>query len=146
MDKCQKNSLEWRHNWCDSVSNHQPHDCLLKCLSRRRSKKISKLRVTGLCAGNSPGSGEFPTQRASNEGNVFIWLRHHVNISYHERPVQGNSPEIRYTHTHYVNTIRLFALSHDTYKLPHVVFMFPNLDYQLVVDSDAVFAHSSALL
>ena len=27
---------------------------------RRRSKKTSKLRVTGLCEGNSPGTGEFP--------------------------------------------------------------------------------------
>ena len=26
----------------------------------RRSKKTSKFRVTGLCAGNSPGTGEFP--------------------------------------------------------------------------------------
>ena len=32
---------------------------------RRRSKKTSKLGVTGLCAGNSPGTGEFPTQMAS---------------------------------------------------------------------------------
>ena len=22
-------SLQWRHNGCDGVSNHQPHDCLL---------------------------------------------------------------------------------------------------------------------
>ena len=29
---------------------------------RRRSKKTSKLRVTGLCVGNSPGTGEFPAQ------------------------------------------------------------------------------------
>ena len=43
-----------------SVSNHQPHDCLLNLLFRRRSKKISKIRVTGLCAVNSPGTGEFP--------------------------------------------------------------------------------------
>ena len=28
-------------------------------------KKI-KLRVTGLCAGNSPVTGEFPAQKASN--------------------------------------------------------------------------------
>ena len=49
--------LQWRHNGHDSVSNHQPHDCLLNRLSRRRSKKTSKLRVTGLCAGNSPGTG-----------------------------------------------------------------------------------------
>ena len=47
-------SLQWRHNGRDIVSNHQPHDCLLNGLFRRRSKKTSKLRVTGLCAGNSP--------------------------------------------------------------------------------------------
>ena len=29
-----------------------------------------KLRVTGLCAWNSPVTGEFPTQRASNAKNV----------------------------------------------------------------------------
>ena len=48
-------SLHWRHNDQDSVSNHQPRGCLLNRLFRRRSKKTSKLRVTGLCAGNSPG-------------------------------------------------------------------------------------------
>ena len=66
-------SLQWRHNGRDSVSNHQPHDCLLNSLFKLRSKKTSKLRVTGLCAGNSPG-----TQMASNEENVSIWWRHHV--------------------------------------------------------------------
>ena len=53
-------TLHWRHNELDSVSNHQPHHCLLRRLFGRRSKKTSKLRVTGLCAGNSPGTGEFP--------------------------------------------------------------------------------------
>ena len=43
-----------------------------------RSKKTSKLRVTGFCEGNSPVTGEFPTQRASNAGNVYIWWRHHL--------------------------------------------------------------------
>ena len=57
--------------------NHQPHDCLLNCLFGRRSKKTSKLRVTGLCVGNSPGTGEFPAQMASNAENVSIWWRHH---------------------------------------------------------------------
>ena len=51
-------TLQWCHNGHDSVSNHQPHDGLLNRLSRRRSRKTSKLRVTGLCAGNSPGTGE----------------------------------------------------------------------------------------
>ena len=45
-------SLRWRHNEHDSISNHQPYDCLLNGLFRRRSKKTSKLRVTGLCMGN----------------------------------------------------------------------------------------------
>ena len=69
--------LRWRHNERDCVLNHQPYDCLLNRLFRRRSKKISKLRVTGLCAGNSPGTGEFPAQMASNAENVSIWWRHH---------------------------------------------------------------------
>ena len=56
-------TLQWRHNETDGVSNHQPHDCLLNRLFRRRSKETSKLRVTGLCARNSPGTGEFPAQR-----------------------------------------------------------------------------------
>ena len=72
-------SLRWRHNERDSVSNYQPHDCLLNRLFRRRSKKTSKLRVTGLCVGNSPGTGEFPAQMASYAENVSIWWRHHVS-------------------------------------------------------------------
>ena len=40
-------------------------------------KEKSKLRVTGLCAGNSPVTGEFPVQNASNAENVSIWCRHH---------------------------------------------------------------------
>ena len=48
-------TLRWRHNDHDGVSNDQPHVCLLDRLFRRRSKKTSKIRVTGLCVGNSPG-------------------------------------------------------------------------------------------
>ena len=71
-------SLQWRHNKHDGVSNHQPRDCLFSRLFRSRSKKTSKLRITGLCEGNSPLTGEFPAQRASNAENVSIWWRHHV--------------------------------------------------------------------
>ena len=73
-------SLQWPHNGHDSVANHQPHDCLLNRLFRRSSKKISKLRVTGLCAGNSPETGEFPAQMASDAENVSIWWRHHEHV------------------------------------------------------------------
>ena len=65
-------ALQWRHNECDGVSNHQLHDCLLNRLFRRRSNKTSKLRATGLCAGNSPVTGEFPEQRASNAEHGYI--------------------------------------------------------------------------
>ena len=72
-------TLRWRHSEHDSVSNHQPHDCLLNRLFGRKPKKTSKLRETGLCAGNSPATGEFPAQRASNAENVSIWWRHHAH-------------------------------------------------------------------
>ena len=70
--------LLWRHNGPDGVSNHQPHDCLLNRLFGHRSKKTLKLRVTGLCVGNSPETGEFPAQMASNAENASIWWRHHA--------------------------------------------------------------------
>ena len=44
---------------------------------RHRPKKTLKFRATGLCAGNSPVTGEFPTQRDSNAETVSIWWRHH---------------------------------------------------------------------
>ena len=73
-------SLQWRHNGRDGVSNHQPHDCLHNRLFGCRSKKTSKPRFTGLCGGNSPGTGEFPAQTASKAESVSIWWRHHVYL------------------------------------------------------------------
>ena len=72
--------LQWRQNKRDGVYNHRPMDCLPNRLFRWRSKKTSTLRVTGLCEGNSPVISEFLAQRASNEGNVSIWWRHHATI------------------------------------------------------------------
>ena len=92
-------TLRWRHNGRDSVSNHQPHHCLLNRLFRRRSKKTSKRRVTGLCAWNSPGTGEFPAQKASNAENVSIGWRHHEFIRH--LPVNNDSiytMPLMYTH------------------------------------------------
>ena len=70
-------TLQWRHNELDGVSNHQSYDCLLNRLFGRKSKKTSNLRVTGLCVGNSPVTGEFPAQKASCAENVPIWWRHY---------------------------------------------------------------------
>ena len=71
-------SLHWRHNDHDIVSNHQPHDCLLNRLFRRRSNKTSKIRVTGHCAGNSPGPVNSPhkwpvTRKMFPFDDVIMW-------------------------------------------------------------------------
>ena len=86
--------LHWRHNGRDSVSNHQPRDCLLYRLFRRRSKKTSELRATGLCAGNSPGTGEFPAQMASYAEKVSIWWRHHVHINHPDSSKKKHRPHL----------------------------------------------------
>ena len=71
---------QWRHNRWDGVSNHRRDNCLLNRLFKCRSKKTSKFHVTGLCVGNSPVTGEFPAQKASNAENVSIWWRHHGRL------------------------------------------------------------------
>ena len=53
-------TLHWQQKGHVGVSNHQPHGYLLSRLFRRRSKKTSKLRVTGLCMWNSPGPVNSP--------------------------------------------------------------------------------------
>ena len=78
-------SLLWRHNGRDVVSNHQPHDCLLNRSFRRRSRKTSKLRVTGRCEG--------PVNSSHKELKMFpfddvimltIWQRYSFNDFYLE--------------------------------------------------------------
>ena len=71
-------TLQGRHNERHGVSNHRRLDCLLNRMCRSRSKGTPKLRSTGFCEGNSPLTGEFPTQRASNAEKVSIWWRHHT--------------------------------------------------------------------
>ena len=58
--------IQWRHNERDGASIHRRFHCLLKCWFSRILKETSKLRITGLCVGNSAVTGEFPAQRASN--------------------------------------------------------------------------------
>ena len=78
-------SLQWRHNERDGISNHRRLDCVFNRMFRRRSKKTSKLRVTGLCERNSPVTGEFTAQKASNAKNVSIWWRHYVFENTHNK-------------------------------------------------------------
>ena len=76
-------TLQWRHIGRDGVSNHQRFDCLFNRLLRRRSKTRQHQSSASLAfvRGNSPLTGEFPSQRASNAENVSIWWRHHERVS-----------------------------------------------------------------
>ena len=72
--------LHWRLNALDGASNYWRHDYLPNRLFTRRSRRTSKLRATVLCEGNSPITGKFPAQRASNAENVSMWWRHHEGL------------------------------------------------------------------
>ena len=88
----------------------------LNRLFRRRSKKTSKLRVTGLCAGNSPVTGEFPAQMASNEENfpsddvIMIFTFHHINSVWQGRTLLVL--KLEYLRQNLVNTLAGDALAH----------------------------------
>ena len=55
------------------LSNHRSFDCLFNSLCGLTP--VSALLT--LCEGNSPVTGEFPVQRASNATKTFIWWRQH---------------------------------------------------------------------
>ena len=53
--------------------NHRRLDCLFNLVFMRRSTKTSKIRVTGLCEGNSQVTGELPSQRPVTQSfDVFF--------------------------------------------------------------------------
>ena len=66
-------ALQWSHNGRNGVSNHQPHDCLLKRLFRHTWNKHQSSSSLAFV------TGEFPAQRASNAKNASILWRHHGN-------------------------------------------------------------------
>ena len=57
-------SLQWRHNERDGVWSHRRLYCLLNRLFRRRSKKASKLHVTGT------GDRGIPLTKGPHKGPV----------------------------------------------------------------------------
>ena len=81
--RCNKGTLQWRHDERDGVSSYRRLDCLLNHLFRRRSNKTSKLRVTGLCEGNPPVTGGFPSQRPVTRKIVPFG---DVDMRRHEQP------------------------------------------------------------
>ena len=92
-------ALQWRHNDGDGVSTHQPRDCLLNRLFRCRSNQTPKLRVTGLCEGNSPLTGRFGYKKISSEA----WF--------------DLQPKFPYRNHNFLNTFREI-LSHHVWYFP----------------------------
>ena len=56
-------------------------------IQAQKKDNIKAMRRWLLCEGDSPVSGEFPVQRASNAENVSIWWRHHINFALRSSPV-----------------------------------------------------------
>ena len=83
-------SLQWRRNEHDGVSNYLPHFCLPNHLSRRRTKKISKIRVTDSLCGEFTGDRWIPRTKTQLRRNVSIWWRHPVYLAHNLRMKTSN--------------------------------------------------------
>ena len=121
----------WHHGYHVYRNQHKHYDdvimgAMVSQITRfkRRSKKTSKLRVTSLCAGNSPGTGEFPAEMASNAENVSIWWHHHVHctseLSLSQTRISLNPCILAYTISHCtqylfatIYFIKLYKVYHD---------------------------------
>ena len=107
--------LQWCHNELDSVS------IVYSIVCSGADQRKQKLRVTGLCERNSPVTGEFPSQRASNAENVSIWWRHHAKLQLLANDSQWQSKLHQNDFRFRVDTIILF------FKLSQVRYQWFNL-------------------
>ena len=112
-------TLQWRYNERDGISDDRRLDSLLNCLLRRRLKKTSKLRITGLCEGNPLVTSVFPSQRARNADNVSIWWRHRENFSIFQGSIKKMSLLINHA-MFLLAGYRLFLIYPDTESLGEV--------------------------
>ena len=94
-------ALQWRHNGCDGVSNHQPHNCLLNRLFGRRRKKRAKLRVTGHCAGIHRGPVNSPHK----------WPVTRIRFPFDDVIIMRNTPERHGTCTRALVTLRIVSVN-----------------------------------
>ena len=72
-------ALHWRHNGHDSVSNHQPHGCLLNRLFRRRSRKCQSSAPLAFVRGihrrpvNSPHKWPVTRKMFPFDDVIMVW-------------------------------------------------------------------------
>ena len=75
-------SLLWRHNECDGVSNHQPHDCLLYSgVDQRKHQSSASLAfVWGIHRGQVNSPHKWPvTRKMIPFDDVIMFSRNHVD-------------------------------------------------------------------
>ena len=104
--------------YCITIWNHQPHGCLLNRLFRRRSKKTSELRVTGLCVGNSPGPVNSP-----HKGPVTrkMFPFDDVIMGYHRNCAWlGNMQYTRQIFTSFIMLLRFGATMDQPLTIPAI--------------------------
>ena len=134
-------TLLWRHNGCSSVSNHQPHDCLLNRLLRRRSKKTSKLRVTGFCAGNHRGPVNSPhkwpvTRKMLPFDDVIMICCYHRAVDQNTlSQLQNNMTAFHVYQNVKTNSMKtkLSLMNLSTYILPFVLSMIISFSKDLLI-------------
>ena len=80
------------------IWHHRQFDCLFNNLLKltKEEKKTSKPCSPGICSGNPPVIGGFPSQRASDAESVSMSWRHHVVGAWYRhdrlfRSVPGNT-------------------------------------------------------
>ena len=117
-------TLRWRHNGRDSVSNHQPHHCLLNRLFRRSSKKYQSSASLAFVRGihrwpvKSPHKGTV-TRKMFPFHDVIMWT--HMNC------ISTNTKQ---------STAKLFVESIDRiYTFPQKLCIFILEQWRLVTPS-----------
>ena len=92
--------------------------------SRADKKKISKLRVTGLCDGNHrspPVSSGLLSQRAINMENISIWWHHHGLCVIQERmDIENQNISLQW---HFMNSISSEIINSAVYSTACSVVM-----------------------
>ena len=129
--------LQWRHNGRGSVSNHQPHHCLLNRLFRRRSKKYqssaSMVFVRGIHRWPVKSPHKWPvTQKMFSFDDVIMVS---IIVSY-PTVIQGVFWNIPKPHTHiyleYFTRISLINNSQKKHYIHQPIIHQLNLNTQII--------------
>ena len=122
------------------VSNHRRLGCLLSGLFKRRWKEAPKLRVTGLCEGNPPVTGGFPSERVSNAANVFVRWRYHVLANYVYNTLRATEEGI---YNHQIDNSQFVSVIFCWRCTRHKVYIFGTCNvffYQLIESEWRIYA------